>query len=100
LITPTTAMAAFDAAGPMPTSVNGQRTHAAMSVPFGMLANLTNLPAISLPAGVTADGRPVGIMVHAARFREDVCLRIGHLFEQAEPWPRHAPTYRFANPAS
>jgi aspartyl-tRNA(Asn)/glutamyl-tRNA(Gln) amidotransferase subunit A len=91
LITPTTSVPAFAAEGPMPTSIAGRTTHAGMATPFTMFANLCNLPSISLPAGLTADGLPVGVLITADRHREDVCLRLGRILEQAMPWPRHAP---------
>jgi Asp-tRNA(Asn)/Glu-tRNA(Gln) amidotransferase A subunit family amidase len=62
-----------------------------MAVPHPMLANLVNLPAISLPAGLTGAGLPIGLQVVARRFREDVCLTLAAIQEQARPWPRHAP---------
>jgi aspartyl-tRNA(Asn)/glutamyl-tRNA(Gln) amidotransferase subunit A len=92
LLTPMAAIPAFAAEGPMPTEICGQPTHAGMSVPFAMLANLVNLPAISVPAGLTGDGLPVGLQVVADRFREDVCLRLARIMEQAAGWPRHAPS--------
>jgi aspartyl-tRNA(Asn)/glutamyl-tRNA(Gln) amidotransferase subunit A len=92
LVTPTSAIAAFAAQGPMPTEILGRRVHAGMSVPFAMLANLVNLPAISVPAGVSADGLPIGLQIVAERHREDVCLRLARILEQLAPWPRFAPT--------
>jgi aspartyl-tRNA(Asn)/glutamyl-tRNA(Gln) amidotransferase subunit A len=92
LLTPATAIPAFAAAGPMPTEIAGRSVHGGMAVIFPMLANLCNLPSISLPAGRTAAGLPVGLLVTAPRFREDICLRLGRLWEQAHPWPRHAVT--------
>lgn len=91
LVTPMTAIPAFPAEGPMPTTIAGTEVLGGMSVIHGMLANLCNLPAMSLPAGTTAAGLPVGMQVIAGQHREDVCLRLGRLFEQARPWPRHAP---------
>jgi aspartyl-tRNA(Asn)/glutamyl-tRNA(Gln) amidotransferase subunit A len=83
LLTPTTAVPAFEAEGPPPGG--------AMATPFTMLANLCWNPAISLPAGVTTDGLPVGLQVQARRHRDDLCLRLARIFEQANPWPRFAP---------
>jgi Asp-tRNA(Asn)/Glu-tRNA(Gln) amidotransferase A subunit family amidase len=91
VLTPMTAVPAFAAEGPMPTEVAGHRVHGGMSVVFGMFANLVNLPAVSVPAGVTSDGLPVGLQVIGRRFREDVCLRLARVLEQAAPWPRWAP---------
>lgn len=83
LITPSTAVPAFAAAGPPPGG--------AMSTPYTMLANLCWNPSTSIPAGVTSDGLPVGVMVTARRHRDDVCLRLARLLEQTRPWPRVAP---------
>jgi Asp-tRNA(Asn)/Glu-tRNA(Gln) amidotransferase A subunit family amidase len=58
-----------------------------------MFANVANLPAITVSAGLTADGLPVGLMITARRHREDICLRLARIFEQAAPWPLHAPGF-------
>ena len=92
LLMPTTATAAFEAAGPMPTMIDGMAVHGGMAAIPTMLANLVNLPAISVPAGLTTAGLPVGLQIIGDRFREDVCLRLARIAEQAMPWPRHAPT--------
>jgi aspartyl-tRNA(Asn)/glutamyl-tRNA(Gln) amidotransferase subunit A len=84
LITPSTAVPAFAAAGPPPGG--------AMSTPFTMLANLCWNPSTSIPAGLTSEGLPVGVMVTARRHRDDVCLRLARLLEQARPWPLVATT--------
>jgi aspartyl-tRNA(Asn)/glutamyl-tRNA(Gln) amidotransferase subunit A len=90
LLTPTTAVPAFGAEWPMPFDINGQPVHPAMNVPFTMLANLGWHPAVSLPAGFTRDGLPVGLQVQARRHADEVVLRLARLYEQARPWPRHA----------
>jgi aspartyl-tRNA(Asn)/glutamyl-tRNA(Gln) amidotransferase subunit A len=92
LATPMAAIPAFAAEGPMPTEIMGRRVHAGMSVPFAMLSNVWGSPAISVPAGVTTDGLPVGLQLMADRHREDVCLRLARVLEQARPWPLTAPT--------
>jgi aspartyl-tRNA(Asn)/glutamyl-tRNA(Gln) amidotransferase subunit A len=92
LLTPTNACPPFAAEGPMPTEIGGRRCHGGHAALLTMLANVVNLPSITLPAGLTADGLPIGLMVTAARHREDVCLRLARIWEQYAPWPRHAPT--------
>jgi aspartyl-tRNA(Asn)/glutamyl-tRNA(Gln) amidotransferase subunit A len=101
LLTPTTAIPAFAAEGPSPTTIAGEDlterfgvAAGAMSVPFTMLANLCWNPACSVPAGLTGDGLPVGLQIMGRRHEDDVVLRLAHLFEQARPWPRHAPMSR------
>lgn len=38
-------------------------------------ANLAGIPGMSVPAGFSSDGLPIGIQLQAAHFREDVLLR-------------------------
>ena len=91
LLTPATAVPAFPAEGPMPTEIAGREVAPGMAVPFTMLANLCWNPAISVPAGTTSEGLPIGLQVIGRRHRDDVVLRLARLFEQARPWPRLAP---------
>ncbi len=93
LLTPTNPCAPFAAEGPMPTEIAGQRCHAGTAALLTMFANVANLPAITVPAGLTADGLPVGLMITAARHREDICLRLARICEQASPWPQYAPGF-------
>jgi aspartyl-tRNA(Asn)/glutamyl-tRNA(Gln) amidotransferase subunit A len=91
VICPTTATPAFAAEGPPPDEIAGQQVGPAMSTPFTMLANLCWNPAISVPAGLTAAGLPVGLQIIARRHHDEVPLRLARILEQARPWPRHAP---------
>ncbi|HVV35706.1 MAG TPA: amidase [Acidimicrobiales bacterium] len=93
LICPTTAVPAFPAAGPPPSVIAGRELGPAYATPFCFPANIGWNPAISLPAGTTAEGLPVGVQVIARRHHDEVALRLGRLFEQARPWPPHAPGY-------
>ena len=45
-------------------------------------ANLTGVPGISVPAGFTGDGLPIGIQMQAAHFNEEVLLRAAWNIEQ------------------
>lgn len=83
LLTPSTAVPAFAAEGPPPGG--------AMATPFTMLANLCWNPAISVPAGLTSAGLPVGLQMVARRHRDEVPLRLARIWEETQPWPRHAP---------
>ncbi len=90
LLTPATAVSAFAAEGPMPTVIAGQTVLPPMVAPFTMVANLCWNPAISVPCGLTSSGLPVGLQIQGPRHGDEVVLRLARLFEQAQPWPRHA----------
>jgi aspartyl-tRNA(Asn)/glutamyl-tRNA(Gln) amidotransferase subunit A len=92
LLTPATAIPAFAAEGPEPKEIAGKEIQGGMSVPFTMLANLCWNPACSVPAGLSADGLPIGLQVMGRRHADDVVLRLARIFEQAQPWPRLAPS--------
>lgn len=49
--------------------------------PFGMQANLTGQPSISLPVHLTAEGLPLGIQFTAPKGKEDWLLAIGRDME-------------------
>ncbi len=92
VLSPTTAVPAFAAEGPPPDVIDGApaRPLGASATPFTMLANLCWNPAVSVPAGRTGDGLPVGLQVMAARHQDEVPLRLARIWEQTSPWPRHA----------
>jgi aspartyl-tRNA(Asn)/glutamyl-tRNA(Gln) amidotransferase subunit A len=91
LITPMVAMPAFSAEGPAPTAVVGVEGGPFASVPFAMFANLLGAPAVSVPAGLTSDGLPVGLHICGRRHDDATVLRLARLLEVVRPWPRHAP---------
>jgi len=56
------------------------------------VANITGLPAISLPFAQSAEGLPLGIHLLGQPAREDVLLALGAQLERERDWAaRRAP---------
>lgn len=55
--------------------------------------NVTGHPAITLPAGRSANGLPFGLQVTGPRHAEDLLLAVAGAWEAAHPWPLVAPGY-------
>ncbi len=77
LMTPTTATTAFAAEGPPPLEIAGQRVGGMGSVPYTAPFNISGQPAVSIPAGLTFEGLPVGLQVVARRHEEELALACG-----------------------
>jgi aspartyl-tRNA(Asn)/glutamyl-tRNA(Gln) amidotransferase subunit A len=48
--------------------------------------NLSGLPALSLPCGLTRDGLPIGLQIVSRAWGDAKLLNIGYAFEQATEW--------------
>ena len=59
---------------------------------FTVPANLAGLPAISVPAGLSADGLPLGLQVIGRAFDEAAVLRVGDVLEGAAKFT-HLPRF-------
>jgi Asp-tRNA(Asn)/Glu-tRNA(Gln) amidotransferase A subunit family amidase len=89
LLTPTVACEPFAAEGPVPTKIAGRDVALGGAEPFTMLANLTWLPAISIFAGCTARGLPVGLHITARWGWDAALLRLAQIWEERiHPPPR------------
>jgi Asp-tRNA(Asn)/Glu-tRNA(Gln) amidotransferase A subunit family amidase len=55
--------------------------------------NLSGHPALSMPAGTSANGLPFGLEVVGPRWRDDLVLELAGAWELAHPWPAVAPGY-------
>lgn len=93
LASPATACAAFGAEEEAPAVVAGQDAAWTGAEPLSMFANIAGVPAISIPAGVTRAGLPVGLQIAAPRFDDRLLLRLARILEECAPWPRLAPAY-------
>jgi len=58
---------------------------------YTVMANLTGLPAISIPCGFSSAGLPIGLQLTTKPFTEDLLLRIARMFEQATDYHLQKP---------
>ena len=63
------------------------------ATPFTQLANLTGLPAVSVPLFEHSNGLPCGSQFVAPFGREDLLLQLGVQLEQARPWAQRRPPH-------
>ena len=86
LITPTLAVPPFavnqDNADPFPGEQLGDLQWTRFTYPI----NLTGQPAISVPAGWTDSGLPVGLQIIGNRFDDRRVLRAARALELIQPW--------------
>ena len=60
-------------------------------VAFTGIFDQTGQPSISVPCGFDPDGLPIGLMLTARRWRDDLVLAAAHSFQQATEWHRARP---------
>lgn len=53
--------------------------------------NLTGLPALSLPCGLSEQGLPLGLQLAGRPFDEATLFAVGHAYEQQTGWERQHP---------
>lgn len=58
---------------------------------FTVSANLTGMPAISIPCGFTTDRLPIGLQLTGRMFDEATLLRIADSYERDTDWTSHHP---------
>jgi amidase len=89
-VCPTNQLPPFSVDEPYPTEIAGVKMGNYLDwMKSCYYITITTHPAISVPAGFTEDGLPVGIQI-VGRYREDFgVLQLAHAFEQAtEVWKR------------
>lgn len=58
---------------------------------YSCIFDLTGNPTLTLPAGFTAETRPIGVQVVGRHLDEATILRAGHAFQQASDWHKRHP---------
>jgi amidase len=71
--------------------LDGSSEHEARMLAFNVFANITGLPAISLPVGVDSDGLPVGAQLVGGPFQEAVLIRLASSLENQVRWQDRRP---------
>ena len=83
LVLPVSQVPPFDAAEEFPATINGQQQATYLDwMRSAFLITVTGCPAISVPAGFTREGWPVGVQIVAAPRQERRLLEVAHAFEQ------------------
>jgi amidase len=85
--TPTTAVAAFPVRRP-PQRIAGRDVPGGWhsSMPFQVPWNLVGGPVVTVPAGSTSAGLPVGLQLAAAPHADDLLLALAARYEAEHPW--------------
>jgi amidase len=92
LVTPTTPTAAYMLDEMYPPEIDGQPVADAIDAMMVTYAiTMAGLPAISVPAGFTAAGLPIGMQIVGGRHAEALVLRAAAAFEGIAPWAHHRP---------
>jgi amidase len=87
LVCPTLAVPPFPLEAHDPTEIAGEPANGTLtdwSLPW--VFNVTGHPVVSVPAGLTDDGLPVGLQVVGKRYTEADLLAVAAAFERANPW--------------
>jgi len=91
LLCATSPMEPFAAEGPMPYQVGEVSVSPYNAGALTIPANLSGYPAVSIPAGVSSGGLPIGLQAYARRHEDALLLDLALAMERARPWPLVAP---------
>ena len=84
LLTPSTFQPAWPLGG-----TPGPRELGTLAAPF----SLSRQPALSVPAGFSADGLPVGAQIVARRGNDELLLDLARRLQEADDWTRRRPPH-------
>ena len=92
LLAPVSQVTPFDAEWEYPRSVAGQPTRTYLDwMRSAYLISVLGVPALSVPAGFTAGGLPVGLQIIGPPRADLAVLRAGHVYEAATGHGRRRP---------
>jgi Asp-tRNA(Asn)/Glu-tRNA(Gln) amidotransferase A subunit family amidase len=86
LLTPTSAVPAFDYDSRGPSKIDGEQIEPARGWVLTQPFNMSGHPAASMPVGQTEEGLPVGLQVVGPRFGEEAIFAASAAFERQNPW--------------
>ncbi|SKZ85172.1 amidase [Mycobacteroides abscessus subsp. abscessus] len=93
MLTPTLSVPAFPIGMQGPELIDGQMVDPGSWLGFLNIFNMTGQPALSVPAGFTEGGLPVGLQIVGPHLGDADVLRAGSCFERARPWHDRWPDF-------
>lgn len=72
-----------------PSVIEGQAVDPLIGWCLTYVTNFTGHPAISVPAGFSAEGLPVGLQLMGRRHADDVVIAAAATLERVQPWRAH-----------
>ncbi len=93
LITPVTALPAFQVGIMFPPTINGVNVSPTGWMPFTHPFNMTGHPAASIPCGFSKEGLPIGMQIAGPRFSELLVLQVSKAFQDIAPWQGKKPNF-------
>ena len=83
----------FDVSQPYVTQINGQALPTYLDwMKSCYQISVTGLPAISVPAGFTSDGLPVGLQIVGRPYDDLGVMQLAHAFEQITNFWKRRPS--------
>ena len=93
LITPTTAVPAFELGKMFPPIINGKLVNPVTWHAFALPFNMSWNPAASIPCGWNSEGLPIGMHIIGRKLDEKTVLQVSQAFEDIAPWQDKKPNF-------